>query len=159
MAFSYANRLDVMEYKTLRYPGHVAVMKPIRELGLISNTPIDVKGQSVVPRDLFIAAVQPKLFKPKGHDLVALRVVARGVQGGKPAEARFDLVDRYDAVHGVSAMMRCTGYSLSITAQMQAGRRVHRMGVTTPDVGMPFRGYADDLRARGVIIHEAGVGA
>ena len=157
MAFNYAGRLDVMEYKTLRYPGHVAVMKPIRELGLISSTPIMVKGQAVVPRDLFIAAVHPKLFKPKGHDLVALRVIARGTKGGAPAEVQFDLVDRYDEVHGVSAMMRCTGYSLSITAQLQASKRVLRTGVTTPDEGMPFRAYADALAARGVIIHDSGV--
>ena len=66
-------RSTTMEYKTLRYPGHVAIMRPIRELGLLDNKPVEVKGQPVVPRDLFIAAVSPRLHKPKGKDLVALR--------------------------------------------------------------------------------------
>ena len=65
---------STMEYKTLRYPGHAAIMRPIRELGLLDLEPVDVKGKKVVPRDVFIAAVQPKLHKPKGRDLVALRV-------------------------------------------------------------------------------------
>ena len=77
-----------MEYKTLRYPGHVAIMRPIRELGLLDNTPVDVKGKSVVPRDLFIAAVQPKLHKPKGRDLVALQVIVDGTKGRQAGPGR-----------------------------------------------------------------------
>ena len=59
MPFSYEGKVDVLEYKTLRYPGHVAIMKPIRELGLLGNDPIDVKGVQVRPRDVFIAAATP----------------------------------------------------------------------------------------------------
>ncbi len=159
MPFNYAGKLKAMEYKTLRYAGHADLMRSIRALGLISNEPITVKGQSVVPRDLFIAAVHPLLHKPQGRDLVALKVVARGTKDGKPAEATFQLVDRYDEANGVSAMMRTTGYSLSITAQMQASGQVLRHGVTTPDEGVPFRAYVDALKARGVIIEEHGAGA
>ena len=35
LPFAYEGKVDVMEYKTLRYPGHVAIMRPIRELGLL----------------------------------------------------------------------------------------------------------------------------
>ena len=48
LPFAYEGKIDVMEYKTLRYPGHVAIMRPIRELGLLGNEPIEVKGQKVV---------------------------------------------------------------------------------------------------------------
>jgi lysine 6-dehydrogenase len=143
-----------MEYKTLRYPGHVAVMRPIRELGLISNDPITVKGHRVVPRDVFIAAVHPKLFKPKGEDLVALKVEVSGTRGGKPSTTTFQLIDKYDAAHGISAMMRTTGYSLSITGQMQADGRVTEKGVHTPDEAMPFEGYVKELAERGIRIEE-----
>src|SRR5206468_3394320 len=89
MPFAFEGKIETMEYKTLRYPGHVAIMRPIRELGLISNTPILVKGRHVVPRDVFIAAVQPRLFKPEGKDLVALRVVVTGERAGAPATVTF----------------------------------------------------------------------
>jgi lysine 6-dehydrogenase len=154
MPFAYEGKVDVMEYKTLRYPGHVAIMRPIRELGLIGNEPINVKGTKVVPRDLFIAAVHPKLFKPKGHDLVALRVEVSGTKGGKAASTTFQLLDYYDADHGISAMERTTGYSLSITGQMQVDGRVTRKGVHTPDEAMPFKGYVEELRKRGIEIQE-----
>ncbi len=154
MPFAYEGRIDVMEYKTLRYPGHVAIMRPIRELGLIGNDPITVKGQRVVPRDVFIAAVQPKLHKPKGRDLVALRVEVSGTKDGKPARAAFQLLDYSDAERGNSAMMRTTGYSLSITGQMQADGRVTEKGVHTPDEAMPFAAYVAELAKRGVGIRE-----
>src|SRR3954469_9660704 len=154
LPFAYQGKIDVMEYKTLRYPGHVAIMRPIRELGLLDNKPVEVKGKSVVPRDVFIAAVHPKLHKPQGRDLVALQVIVTGQKGGKPARVSFRLIDRYDAEHGISAMMRTTGYSLSITGQMQADGRVTAKGVHTPDEAIPFAEYVQELGRRGVRIEE-----
>ena len=154
MPFAFEGRIDTMEYKTLRYPGHVAIMRPIRELGLISNTPIPVKGQPVVPRDLFIAAVQPKLYKPEGRDLVALRVVVEGELAGRPAKITFELLDYFDPALGISAMMRTTGYSLALTALMQADGTIAARGVHTPDEAVPFRAYVDGLARFGVRIQE-----
>ena len=154
LPFAYEGKVEVMEYKTLRYPGHVAVMRPIRELGLLGIKPLEVKGQTVVPRDVFIAAVQPKLHKPQGRDLVALQVQVSGQKGGRPHAVRFRLIDYFDAEHGISAMMRTTGYSLSVTGQMQADGRITEKGVRTPDEAGPFRAYVDELGRRGVRIEE-----
>ncbi len=158
LPFTYEGKVDVMEYKTLRYPGHVAIMRPIRELGLLVNTPIDVKGTKVVPRDVFIAAVHPKLHKPEGTDLIALLVKVSGTKDGKPAEHTFRLIDRMDTSTGISAMMRCTAFSLSITGQMQADGRVTEKGVRTPDEAMPYGEYVRELGQRGVCIEELGKG-
>jgi lysine 6-dehydrogenase len=153
MAFRYEGKIPQMEYKTLRYPGHAEIMETIRELGLLDLEPVEVKGIKVVPRDLFVAAVGPKLAT-HGKDLLALRVTVRGTKGGKPAERRFDLVDRYDEAHGISAMMRTTGYSLSITGQMQVRGEVGPPGVWTPDECMPAEAYIRELRARGIELRE-----
>jgi len=154
MAFRYEGKIPEMEYKTLRYPGHAEIMQTIRELGLLDVEPVEVKGVMVSPRDLFVTVVGPKLTKPKGKDLLALRVIVRGTKGGQPAERRFDLVDRYDERHGISAMMRTTGYSLSITGQMQARREVGPPGVWTPDECMPAKEYIAALRERGIDLKE-----
>jgi lysine 6-dehydrogenase len=154
MAFRYEDKIPTMEYKTLRYPGHAELMESIRSLGLIDNQPVDVKGVKVIPRDLFIATVGPRLTKPSGRDLVALRVVVAGKKDGAVANRTFELVDRYDEQHGISAMMRTTGYSLSITGLMQAKGEVKPAGVHTPDECMPPRQYIDALKARGVVINE-----
>jgi lysine 6-dehydrogenase len=130
-------------------------METIRDLGLLDLDPVEVKGLKVAPRDLFVTVVGPKLSKPKGKDLLALRVTVRGRKDGRPVERRFDLVDRYDEAHGISAMMRTTGYSLSITGQMQARHEVGPAGVWTPDECMPAEAYMRELRARGIELAES----
>ena len=152
MAFRYEGKIPTMEYKTLRYPGHAKIMEAIRELGLLELEPIDVKGVRVAPRDVAVAAMGPRLTKPKGRDLVALRVSVKGVKDGKPKTVSYELVDRYDEERGISAMMRTTGYSLSITGQMQARREVGPAGVHTPDECMPGEKYIAELAKRGVKI-------
>jgi lysine 6-dehydrogenase len=156
MAQRYEGKLQTMEYKTLRYPGHAAAMELIRELGLLGDTPVDVKGQRVVPRDLFIALVGPKLRKdPRtSPDLVALRVEAEGEKDGEEVLLRWDLIDRFDPETGITAMMRTTGFSLAITATMQAAGHIEP-GVWTPDEAVPAEPYIAALAERGVDIRES----
>jgi len=154
MAFRYEGKIPTMEYKTLRYPGHAAIMENIRALGLLDLEPVDVKGMKVVPRDVFIAIVGAQLNKPHGRDLVALRVVVSGKKAGKSATKTFELVDRYDEAHEVSAMMRTTGYSLAITSLMQVRGQVKPAGVHTPDECIPAEAYIAELRKRGIDIKE-----
>jgi lysine 6-dehydrogenase len=152
MAFRYEGQIPNMEYKTLRYPGHAKIMEAIRDLGLLDLEPVDVKGARVSPRDVAVAQMGPRLTKPDGKDLVALRVTVAGQKSGQPKTIKYELVDRYDEERGISAMMRTTGYSLSITGQMQARGEVKPAGVHTPDECMPGEKYIDELRKRGVNI-------
>jgi lysine 6-dehydrogenase len=152
MVYRYAGKIPVMEYKTLRYPGHVAIMRAIRDLGLLDTVPVDVKGQQVSPRDVFVKVAGDHLRKGK-PDLVALRVTVTGTRDGQRHTRAWEVVDRYDATHGVSAMMRTTGYTLSITGQLQAGGAIPA-GVHTPDECMPTARYFDMLGARGIAVRE-----
>jgi lysine 6-dehydrogenase len=151
MPWDFEGRIPVMEYKTLRYPGHADIIRVIRELGLFSTESVDVHGAAVRPRDVFVALVDAKLRRPQARDLVALRVVVSGRCDGKPATVTFSLLDLFDELHGISAMMRTTGYSLSVTGQMQAAGEIPA-GVTTAYEGMPFGRYVTALADRGITI-------
>src|SRR3989475_2845494 len=151
LPWAYEGKVRTMEYKTLRYPGHVAVMRAVRDLGLLDVTPVKVKGREVVPREAFIATVSPKLTKPDGRDLVALRVEVRG---GNGRSATWQLLDYYDEARGISGMMRTTGYSLSITGLMQVDGRISARGVRTPDEAVPYAEDVGGLGERGGEIRE-----
>lgn len=160
MAHRYENRIPTMEYKTLRYPGHARAMETMRDIGLFSQEPVEVKGTAVVPRDVFIATVGPRLRKSyeQSPDLVALRVEVEGDRHGESTLLRWDLLDRYDAQGGLTAMMRTTGFSLAITGQMQAAGKIEP-GVWTPDEAVPAEDYIAALRERGVCIEETELSA
>lgn len=152
MVYRYAGRIARMEYKTLRYPGHAAIMESVRGLGLLDKEAVDVKGQSVVPRDVFVRVAGEKLRKGK-PDLVALRVLVSGVKDGVSSTKGWELVDYFDAARHITAMMRTTGYTLSITGQLQAGRAISA-GVHTPDECIPAARYFAMLAERGVQVRE-----
>jgi lysine 6-dehydrogenase len=154
MPWNWQGRVRNMEYKTLRYPGHAETMRVIRDLGLLESEPVTVKGTTVVPRDVFIAQVEPRLRKPNSPDLVALRVEVEGEKDGKPHHLVWDLIDRMDEQHGISAMERTTGFSLSVTGQIQASGRARAQGVKTPDLAMPADLYIAELSKRGINIQE-----
>lgn len=154
MPWHFEGRVGSMEYKTLRYPGHGYLMRAMRELGLFAVEPISIKGLSVTPRDAFIAVVDPQLRHPDAKDLVALMVTAQGLKDDRPSRVAFRLVDHYDGDHRISAMMRATGYSLSITAQMQVRGQVRELGVRPAYLATPFEPYVAELRKRGVAITE-----
>ena len=153
MGERYEGRIPTMEYKTLRYPGHARLMEAVRALGFLELDPVEVKGQRVVPRDLAVAVMGPRLRKPAAPDLVAVRVVVEGEGPNGLAIRAWELVDRHDAERGISAMMRATGYSLSITGQLQARGEI-RPGVWTPDECIPAETYVSELARRGVVIRE-----
>ena len=119
---------------------------------LFAREPLSVDGCSVVPRDFFIEVVTPHLRGNHAHDLVALRVEVSGTKDGLPRMVRWDVLDRYDAEHGMTAMMRTTGYSLAITTLMQMDGRIRARGVHTPDEAVPVGPYVSELAARGIEI-------
>lgn len=144
--------VERLEYKTLRYPGHARIMEAIRDLGLLAEEPVAVDGREVVPREVFIACAGPKLERPDEPDLVALRVVGTGERDGREVALAWNLVDRQDGETGISAMMRCTGYSLSVVGLMLARDRIGRTGVLPPDEGIPYGPFVDALGERGIEI-------
>ncbi|MDQ8161251.1 MAG: saccharopine dehydrogenase C-terminal domain-containing protein, partial [Gemmatimonadota bacterium] len=91
MVYRYAGVIPTMEYKTLRYPGHARVMQAIRDLGLLDSTAVEVKGQQVVPRDVFVRVAGEALRKGK-PDLVALRVVVHGTVDGVAATRGWEVL-------------------------------------------------------------------
>ncbi len=152
LPWRYEGRVREMQYKTLRYPGHASIMRAVRELGLLGLEPVAVDGQEVVPRDLFIAVVEPRLRRTGGKDLVAMRVEVDGRKDGEPRRIVYDMLDYFDEKNGISSMERTTGYSLSITGQLQAEGKTGGAGVATPDEVVPAEEYVRQLERRGIRI-------
>lgn len=145
----YEGRIAVMEYKTLRYPGHARIMRAIRDLGLLSDEAVEYDGIPVNPRKFFIRQITPLLTREAGTDLVVARVEVTGRKDGGSARVRYEVTDYYDPVTRFTAMARTTGFSLSITALMQV-RGALQPGVRTPDEGVPAAPYVNALMRRGI---------
>jgi lysine 6-dehydrogenase len=142
-----------MEYKTLRFPGHARIMEAVRDLGFFGLEPVPVKGVPVVPREVAVALMGPRLLDRGAPDLVVLRVVVSGRKAGSARTLAWELIDRMDEEHGITAMMRTTGYSLSVTGVMQGQGQI-APGVHTPDECVPAAPYLAELATRGIVVRQ-----
>lgn len=123
-----------MKEKTLRYPGHIDLMRAMRETGLFSETPIDVRGVQVRPLDVTSRLLFPKwTYEPGEEDLTVMRVIARGIKNGNPASHRWDLLDFYDKPSLATSMARTTAFPCTIVAGFIADGRFKAPGVNPPE--------------------------
>ena len=72
--------------------------------------------------------------------------------GGKPLHREYLLIDYYDTTNQVTAMMRTTGYPVSITAQMIEDGTIRQRGVFCPEEIIPPEPFFKELKKRGIII-------
>ncbi|GAB4305946.1 MAG: saccharopine dehydrogenase family protein [Candidatus Bipolaricaulota bacterium] len=148
MPWTFAGKLRVLENKTLRYPGHVHLLRGLRALGLFGREPIRVGEATLVPRDLLIALVDRSLTAPEVRDVCLIHVRARGRLDGRPAEARVDLADRYDPQTGFRAMEKLTGWHAALVLAL-AVRGEIPPGATPIERALPGDRFLAASPARG----------
>ena len=122
--WTYEGRLQTYENKVLRYPGHFEWLRAFKTLALFSEQAITVNGQSVIPRQVYHALLEPRLYSPRPRDIGVMRAIGKGIKDGRPAQVRVDLWDYYDETTGFTAMERLTGFHCAIMMGFQARREV-----------------------------------
>jgi len=146
--------------KTMRYPGHAAQMRLLRDMGLFGEAAVDVGGVSIRPRDLTARLLFPLWrFRPGEHDVTVMRVEIDAAGDGTKTRHVFDLVDRYDEATETLSMARTTGYTCTAVVRLLARGLIDRKGVCPPEyVGSDaacFESVVTDLAARGVNLRES----
>ena len=151
-----------LKEKTLRFPGHAATMRVLRDTGFLDETAICVDGQNVKPRALTEALLRKAWTLPAGEDeFTILRVEVAGSKGGARKRIIWDLYDATDPVSRATSMARTTGFPCAIVARLLADGAFARPGVHPPEVlgkdEVLTRGILAELERRGVSVerHEA----
>ncbi len=123
-----------MKEKTLRYPGHVTLMRVFRESGFFNTAPIDINGQPVKPIDVTAKLLfeQWKL-QPGEEDFTVMQVSVEGRKSGKTVRHTYNLFDRYDRETDTHSMARTTGYTATIVARQVAGELFAQKGICPPE--------------------------
>lgn len=122
--------------KTVRWPGYADKVTVLRELGLLSEEPLDVDGVSVIPKHVVDAVLYPSVkMSPEDRDITAYRVTVIGEKDGRPATRTAEMIDRYDEATGFTSMARTTAFTAAIAARMAARGDLPRPGVpfVTPE--------------------------
>ncbi len=144
---TYEGKVDFLDYKTIRYPGHCQLFKPMLEIGLASRQEIEVAGQKVEPRALF-RTVLDKNLTLGGLDMVLVRLTLDGDKDGKPKTVVYEIVDRQDTKTGLTAMMRTTAFPAAIIAWMAAAGHIEVRGCKPQEVAVNPSVFLPQLKKR-----------
>jgi len=166
-SLAYTLSVPWMKEKTMRYPGHIALMRVLRETGFFGKEPLSVHGAtgvaagpvggsvSVRPIDVTAALLFPKwTFEDREADLTVMRVTAIGREAGRRVRLQWDLLDHYDPETNTRSMSRTTGFPAAIVARWLLDKRFERPGVHPPEtIGKDpalVKAMLGELGARGV---------
>jgi lysine 6-dehydrogenase len=114
-------KVQRLDYKTIRYPGHCQILQLLRDLGLTQ--------------------VLDELLPKQAPDMILTRVTAKG-DGGR--EEKIELVVRQDDTKGLSAMGQMTAYPAAAIALAILKNQVPP-GAHTQETVIPFKWMQEQL--------------
>jgi lysine 6-dehydrogenase len=151
---TFAGRIQELDYKTIRYPGHCALVKLLIDLGLANSDEIDLGGVRVAPRRL-LGELLLRHLPSDEPDVVLVRLEFRGLIEGETRTLRYDIIDRFDERTRLSAMQRTTAFPASIVAQTMARGATTKKGALPQERCIPPAPFVAALASRDIRISES----
>ena len=145
-------RVDCLDYKTLRHPGHARVMQAVLALGFGEPRSVDVRTH-LTYRDLLVRGLRRHLAG-EYRDAALVRIVVEGEKDGEARVLTYEMVDRYDEQADLTAMQRSTSFPAASVAFLLASGAVAGGGAAPPERVIPKEPYFADLAAHGLDIAE-----
>lgn len=124
-----------LKEKTLRYPGHITMIKALMASGFFSRDKIIVNGMEVSPFDVTLKVLfNDWKLNPQDEEFTVLKVIINGIKNGKSVTINYDLYDEYDKTSGISSMARTTGYTATAAAELVLQGAFTQKGVFPPEL-------------------------
>jgi lysine 6-dehydrogenase len=146
---SFEGKLRTLQNKTVRYPGNLAYLKVMKDLGLLELNPIKIDGLDVVPRHVLHELWDPQIRGDENtKDFIFIRVIAQGVNDGRETEAEVNILHYYDQATGFTAMEQGTGWHAAILTGAIARDEVEK-GVIPVEGAMSGKTFVEHAAKRG----------
>lgn len=150
---TYRNRINHLDYKTIRYPGHCHNMKVMLDLGFAQEEEIEVNGALFNKRDVFEKMLSIPLHGDD-EDVVLVRVTVHGQKGGDRKTIQYQAIEYGDDKAALTAMMRMTAFPAAIILQMLVSGQITDHGVLRQEVSIPPQLFMNELEKRNIVFKE-----
>ena len=138
LPYTYRDKIDYLDYKTVRYPGHCKEFKPLLNLKT---------------REKLIEYLQKKLPSNE-KDVVLVKIISKSKNNKPDVKLEYTIIDYYDEKANITSMMRTTAYPTSIIAQMIEQNIVTKRGVYCPEEIISPSIFFTELEKRKIIINK-----
>jgi len=134
LPYTYKDKIDYLDYKTIRYLGHCEEFKPLLKLK---------------SRDELIQYLTKNLPNNE-KDVVLMKIFAKGKINNENKNLEYTMIDYYDEKNNITSMMRTTGYPVSIIAQMIEKGIINTPGVYCNEEIVPPDEFFKQLEKRNI---------
>lgn len=139
-------KIPNMKEKTLRYPGHIELMRVLRETGFFKYSEMEIGGSMIRPIDLTTKLLFPKWkLGENEEEFTVMQIIVKGIENGRNVSYQYDLLDRYDKATGASSMSRTTGYTCTGISRLVLEGDYRRVGISPPEFVGATDGCLDKL--------------
>lgn len=145
-----SDRVQMLDHKTIRWPGHAHQMRFVIGLGFGEKRKIDVRTH-LTYRDVLVRRMRACLGGTYA-DAVLMRVLIRGQVDNQPKTLVFEMIERYNEEKDVTAMMRCTSIPTVAIVRLIAQNKVPGGGAAVPELMVPREAYYEAIVERGLNI-------
>lgn len=119
-----------MKEKTLRYPGHIELIKSLKSVGFFSNEPMSHGSYSFTPIEITSRILFSNWeLHPEEPEFTVMRVEIKGYDNKKPITITYDLYDEYDPNSKQWSMARTTGYTATAAANLITNKMFSKPGI------------------------------
>jgi len=119
-----------MKERTLRFPGHIELMRVLRETGFFNKEEIEINGTKIAPLDFTSKLLFPKWKLKKGEaDFTIMRVILKN----KKEQICYTLFDKMDMDTQTTSMARTTAYTCTAAVNLFMEKLFNRKGVCPPE--------------------------
>jgi saccharopine dehydrogenase-like NADP-dependent oxidoreductase len=119
-----------MKEKTLRYPGHIDIIKVLNSSGFFSNEPMPLGKDQISPMEM-TSKILFKEWKLETNEpeFTVMRIIIKGLLNGKDKTVTYDLYDEFDPLTEQWSMARTTGYTATAAVNLIAKGLFNKSGV------------------------------
>jgi lysine 6-dehydrogenase len=146
---TYLGKIQNLNYKTIRYPGHCQLFKSMIDLGFTTGQPVTIGKNNYSRREIFEALLADPLSYP-GEDVVLIRLWAKGLKNNVPEQITMEAVEYGDHKHKLTAMMRTTAFPASIILIMLINGWIQTRGVLRQEAAVPSDIFIPELEKRNI---------
>jgi lysine 6-dehydrogenase len=131
----YTIKADYMAEKTLRYPGHIGLIKAMKSSGFFDEKPININDSDISPLEFTKKVLFSKWkLEPGEEDVTIMRIVVKGkTENNISKQFQWDLIDNYDHETSIHSMARTTGYAATAALRLIESGVFNKPGMHVPE--------------------------
>ena len=120
--------------KTLRYPGHSAIIGILKEAGFFEKQKIEINGLWISPLELTSNLLfNSWKYEKDEPEFTIMQIIIEGKENGVSKRFTYVMYDKFDEVNKISSMARTTGYTCASSARLLLNGHYTKKGISPPE--------------------------